>query len=151
MAKVNVNSCLRIQVANLQAVAFRALECHWNVSGVHFGPLHALFGDSYEELLAIQDTVAERVRALNGAVPITLGALKMNSELADQSFALSGASDMLEALLAGYTLLIECGRGAITAIEPTDCVTANMLQDIVAKYEKRAWMIRMHLRTTKES
>jgi len=138
-----VRSTLRGMVENLRVVALTALECHWNVSGPHFGPLHALFGSEYEFALATQDTLAERIRALGGLVPASGGTPSIKYE----QVATSTPEKMLAKLLGNYTQLITEFRAAITRLDPLDSVTANLLQEICASFEKHAWMIRMHVTT----
>lgn len=135
---------LRHFVADLHCVALKALDCHWNVSGVHFGPLHALFGGEYEFLLETQDTLAERARALGGLVDARPSVLAKMTSIKEQELMSAAPEVMIRALLADYDHLIRELRTGIlnTASEP---VTQNLYQDLCAKFEKHAWMLRMHV------
>ena len=42
----------------------KAQTYHWNVTGIAFTPLHALFQEIYEDHFAAQDVLAERIKAL---------------------------------------------------------------------------------------
>lgn len=146
--KADIRDDLLQMVADLHGLAIRALECHWNVYGPHFGPLHALFGDIYSELLSIQDTIAERVRALNGLVPATPTSLAAHSQIPKESIAKAPPSEMITALLSGHKHLT-ADAGTTMRTYASDSVTVNMLQDIVAKYDKRSWALRMLLKEVK--
>lgn len=136
-----VRQALRVMVDNLHVVALKALESHWNVTGVHFGPLHALFGAQYEFVLEVQDLLAERIRALQGLIPASGAA----ATLTYVQLATSPPATMLRALLDDYTTLIANVRAAIAVCERQDIVTANMLQDVCSRFEKQAWILRMHV------
>jgi starvation-inducible DNA-binding protein len=135
---------LRAFVADLLVVAFKALDCHWNVGGCHFGPLHALFGAEYDFLLETQDTLAERVRALGGSVDARPSVLLKAATLKEVALTSATPEAMLAALLADYEHLIRELREAIKGTVSSDPVTQNIYQDVCAAFEKHAWMIRMH-------
>jgi starvation-inducible DNA-binding protein len=144
---VDVRRGLRKFVADLHTIAFKALDCHWNVGGVHFGPLHALFGAEYDFLLETQDTLAERVRALGGLVDARPATLLKAATVKEESLMSATPDAMLRALLADYEHVIRELREAIKATAVSDPVTQNSYQDVCAAFEKHAWMIRMHVVT----
>lgn len=136
-----VLTCLREIVGELHAGATQARECHWNVTGMSFGPLHALFGEVYDQLSDMEDTVAERVRALKGKMPVTC----INAVFPLATLAGAKAKGMLEGMLQCHLSLYACMCKAIKEYEAVDPVTTNMLQDLAAKIDKHAWMLRAHL------
>ena len=145
MADTALLTCLRSMVASAHEAAVQARECHWNVTGSDFGPLHKLFGQAYEEWSDFEDTIAERVRALGGKVPASLERFRTESKLTVKPLFNAAPLDMMKAVLGTYTTMADCIRAALDEYEEKDCITANILQDIGAKVEKRAWMLRMHL------
>lgn len=136
-------TCLRDMVAAFHVAALSAREAHWNVRGIHFGPLHSLFGDAYDELAGIEDVIAERIRALGATVPATMTTFTQTAGYLPESVVKKTSGAMVEEVLACYRRLSTCLCKAITEYEKTDPVTTNILQDICAKLDKRAWMLRM--------
>lgn len=145
MAAKGTLAALQALVADMQVLAFEAQEAHWNVSGVHFGPLHSLFGKLYEFALDTQDTLAERIRALGG--PVRAGIEK--ADIPRSQLVTVTPDVMLMVLLQGLRAVIVRLRTAIELFEESDCVTANLLQDTTAQMEKKAWMVEMHTRKDK--
>src|SRR4051812_181117 len=66
------------------ALYTKSLKYHWNVVGVNFGPLHALFKENYEQLLTVADTLAERTRALGFKAFGTLTEFSKHSEVKEE-------------------------------------------------------------------
>ena len=73
-ARSAIVDALNQSVAETAVATMLAQNFHWNVTGMAFGPLHALFQEIYEDHFAGQDELAERVRALDGHVEGTLAA-----------------------------------------------------------------------------
>jgi starvation-inducible DNA-binding protein len=129
-------------LADLTVAAQTSRGAHWNVTGDLFGPLHDLFGETYEELGGWIDVVAERIRALGEKVQSTLGEAVKVSECPDADTSKAGAPELVEGVLATYEAI--CRR--IRGLEgKADCGTENMLLGILECAEKRAWMLRAHL------
>ena len=58
-----ISVCCGTAVTTMMAQNF-----HWNVTGMAFGPLHALFQEIYEDHFTAQDDLAERIRTIGHAV-----------------------------------------------------------------------------------
>ena len=76
-AQSEICDALNQSVAEVVGTTMLAQNFHWNVKGMGFGPLHAMFQEIYEDHFVAQDDLAERVRALGGhAEGRLLGMLK---------------------------------------------------------------------------
>ena len=64
----NVAEALYQCVAETTVTTMMAQNFHWNVTGMAFGPLHALFQEIYEDHFTAQDDLAERIRTIGHAV-----------------------------------------------------------------------------------
>ena len=60
-----LNTSLKIVMANTYAMYFKAHGFHWNVEGKDFSQFHDFFSGIYQELFAAVDTIAEEIRALD--------------------------------------------------------------------------------------
>lgn len=117
---------------------------HWNVVGLHFGPLHALFESQYEALDDIVDAVAERARALDGRAAGSLAEFLRLTRLQESSAVLS-ETQMIAALLADHEAIVRVLRGAANfAGEAGDAGTEDFLVGLIENHAKTAWMLRAH-------
>lgn len=135
-----------------QAVAETAIETlkaqnyHWNVEGMGFGPLHALFQEMYEDHFAAQDELAERIKALDAHAEgrysdfLRRSAIEECDGKVDAKAMIKNLQTDQEALSATLTAL------AAIADKYGDVVTNDMAIERAQVHDKFAWMLRSHLR-----
>ncbi|MCA9770227.1 DNA starvation/stationary phase protection protein [Candidatus Dependentiae bacterium] len=138
---------LNALLANEYVLYTKTLNYHWNIKGVHFGSLHTFFGDQYEILLKIIDSIAERIKALNQHAIGTLQEFSRLSSLTEQVDQLLSEKEMVQDLLNNHEAIIRQLRIDLqrAADEFNDMGTNNFLTDLLEKHEKMAWMLRAHL------
>lgn len=137
---------LNILLADEYVLYTKTLKFHWNVKGKWFGPLHKLFNDQYQQLLDIVDTIAERVRMLGFGAAASLKEFSDLATLSEEPMIVKTDVEMIKLLLQGHEHVIREIRDFIEKIRETnDSGLENILQDIMAKHEKNAWMLRSHL------
>jgi starvation-inducible DNA-binding protein len=116
---------------------------HWNVEGAQFYQLHKLFEAQYEEIDAIMDNVAERIRALGG---YAAGSMVMFTKLASLSEVTGRdhADARMEALLLrDQETVIQSIRELIDVCgECGDAGTQDFVTGLMEDHEKMAWMLR---------
>ncbi|MFT4101955.1 MAG: DNA starvation/stationary phase protection protein [Burkholderiaceae bacterium] len=141
-----VINLLQTLLADEVALYFAARGAHWNVVGVHFGPLHAFFQEQYEAVDEIMDEVAERIRMLGGKSTSTLDAYVKAKRVDDKAGQTKSAEEMLKSLLGVHEHLIrELRKDVDTASDNKDEGTADFLTGLMEQHEKMAWMVRAHL------
>lgn|GEM_PF-573603 len=124
----------------------KSLKYHWNVQGIVFHDFHAMFKEQYEALFDIVDLVAERARALGAPALGSLQDFSANTRLKEINGQNLSPIQMITNLLADHEAIIRTIRVDITTTaELDDQGTSNMLQDIILKHEKFAWMLRATL------
>lgn len=138
---------LNTLLADEVVLATKTRNYHWNVVGVHFHALHALFQSQYEALEAAVDEVAERVRTLGGWPLSTLAEFVRTSRLKEQPGEHPDARAMLANLLADHEAVVRTLRTDLTAALERygDAGTSDFLTELLEKHEKMAWMLRAHL------
>jgi starvation-inducible DNA-binding protein len=136
-----LNQC----VAETVVATMLAQYFHWNVKGMAFGPLHALFQTIYEDHFVGQDDLAERVRALGHHAEGTLAGMVERSKIAEQDGKQSDR-EMIELMVKAQETLAGTvgGLGAIAA-EHGDTLTEDLAIERGRVHEKFAWMLRSHL------
>lgn len=124
----------------------KTLKYHWNVQGIVFHDFHAMFKEQYEALFDIVDLVAERARALGAPALGSLQDFSANTRLKEINGQNLSPVQMVTNLLADHESIIRTVRVEITTTaELDDQGTSNLLQEIILKHEKFAWMLRATL------
>lgn len=145
-ARESVIDALAILLADEHVLYVKSRNFHWNVTGPHFGALHALFERQYDALAETIDEIAERIRSLGGIAPGSMAAFLKLARLAEDTGKPPKDSEMIAALLADHETLIHELRGTIElAGKHGDEGTADFLTGILEAHEKTAWMLRAHL------
>lgn len=136
-----LNQC----VAETAVTTMLAQNFHWNVTGMAFGPLHALFQTIYEDHFTAQDDLAERIRALDAHAEGTLAGMLKRSKVAEAD-GVPTAEDMIRKLTEAQEMLAETNAGAgELAAKHGDTLTEDLCIARGLTHEKFAWMLRVHL------
>jgi starvation-inducible DNA-binding protein len=145
-AQTAIADALNQAVAETAVTTMLAQNFHWNVTGMAFGPLHALFQEIYEDHFQAQDDLAERIKAIDAHAEGTLAGMLARSKVAEHDghaddktmiAAMKAAQETLAATLAG------CGE---LAAEHGDTLTEDLCIARGQVHEKFAWMLRAQLR-----
>ena len=134
-------------LADEHLLFMRLRNYHWNVVGMAFGPLHALFQTQYEALTEEIDAIAERIRTLGHSVPATLTELLQLATLVEQPGRLPDDVGMVAQLVADHETIIRQLRKAARACDDQfdDLGTSDFLTGLMERHEKMAWLLRAHI------
>src|ERR687887_2131626 len=72
-ATKDLTGALNILLADLFALYVKTKNFHWHVSGPHFRDYHLLLDEQADQIFAITDDIAERVRKLGGITLHSIG------------------------------------------------------------------------------
>lgn len=125
----------------------RLRNFHWNVVGMSFGPLHALFQTQYEALADEIDEIAERVRMVGGTTPGTMTEFLQLATLAEAPGQLPDDRGMVAQLVADHEAIIRNLRRDLRACDEQydDMGTSDFLTGLMERHEKQAWLLRAHI------
>lgn len=145
-AKTVIADALNQSVAETVVATMMAQNFHWNVEGMAFGPLHALFQEIYEDHFVGQDDLAERVRAIEMHAEGQLGGMLKRSKVTEQD-GHKEAKEMIRQLMEAEEILgaTLAGAGQLAA-ENGDTLTEDLAIERGRIHEKFAWMLRAHLK-----
>ena len=145
-ARTAIADALNQSVAETAVTTMLAQNFHWNVTGMAFGPLHALFQEIYEDHFVGQDDLAERIKALDAHADGTLAGMLKRSKVNEHD----GHADdktMIKAMMdAQVTLAATLAGAGELAAEHGDTLTEDLCISRGQTHEKFAWMLRAHLR-----
>jgi starvation-inducible DNA-binding protein len=74
---------LNVLLADVFALYLKTKNFHWHMSGPHFRDYHLLLDEQADQILAITDTIAERVRKLGGTTLRSVGHIARLQRLVD--------------------------------------------------------------------
>jgi starvation-inducible DNA-binding protein len=142
-ARKAVAEALKGVLADTFALYQRTHAYHWNVTGLHFPALHAMFETQYREMWDALDEIAERIRALGEFAPSNGKTIAQLSGLDAAEDVPPAADVMVKNLLAGHEALIRRTRRALEiAGEAGDPASEDLLTVRIEAHEKTAWMLR---------
>ena len=134
-------------VAETAVTTMMAQNFHWNVTGMAFGPLHALFQNIYEDHFQAQDELAERIRSIGHTVDGRLSAMiDISKVLEDSKESHKNDKEMIMALAEAQKTLAATlsGAGDIAAANG-DKLTEDLCVERGRAHEKFAWLLQSHI------
>lgn len=137
-----LNQC----VAETAVTTMLAQNFHWNVTGMGFGPLHALFQEIYEDHFVAQDDLAERIKAVDGHAEGTLAGMIARSKVTEHDGHADDRTMIAALQTAQETLAATLGSAGALAAEHGDTLTEDLCIARGQTHEKFAWILRSHLR-----
>lgn len=144
-AKTEIADALNQTVAETAVTTMLAQNFHWNVKGMAFGPLHAMFQEIYEDHFVAQDDLAERVRAIGEHAEGTLAGMVARSKVQEHDGHAS-AEDMIALLAdAQRTVAATLSGAAAIAEKHGDLLTQDLCISRGQTHEKFAWLLSAHL------
>src|SRR6201996_297154 len=108
----NLSSVLNALLADVFALYLKTKNFHWHMSGPHFRDYHLLLDEHADQIFAITDDIAERVRKIGGTTIRSIGHIAKLQRIEDNDEEFVSAKDMLLELLADNHSLLKSLRAA---------------------------------------
>ena len=141
-AKRDLTGALNVLLADLFALYLKTKNFHWHVSGPHFRDYHLLLDEQADQLFAITDTVAERVRKLGGGTMRSIGQIAKLQRVLDNDAEYVSPLDMLAELRDDNQRLAAHLRETHSLCdERGDVASASLLEVWIDEAEKRVWYL----------
>jgi starvation-inducible DNA-binding protein len=129
-------------LADVFALYLKTKNFHWHMSGPHFRDYHLLLDEQSDQIFAMTDELAERVRKLGQLTLHSIGEIARNQRIADNDAPYVTPQDMLAELREDNNALAERMREAHDMIdEQRDVATASLLEPFIDETERRAWFL----------
>jgi len=141
-AVLEIAAALNSLLADLFAIYLKAKNFHWHMSGPHFRDYHLLLDDHGEQIFAMTDAVAERVRKIGGTTIRSIGQISRLQRIADNDAEYVTAVDMLSELREDERALVRSMR-AVHALcdDAGDVATASLLENWIDQSQRRIWFL----------
>lgn len=129
-------------LADVFALYLKTKNFHWHMSGPHFRDYHLLLDEQADQLYAMTDPIAERVRKLGGTTLRSIGHIARNQRILDNDADYVEPSDMLAELREDSKALTARLREAHNVCDQhRDIATASLIEVWIDDTERRTWFL----------
>ena len=129
-------------LADTFALYMKTKNFHWHMSGPHFRDYHLLLDEQADQIYAMTDPIAERVRKLGGLTIRSIGHIARTQRLSDNDAEYVEPLDMLAELREDNKTLVASLRQAHNVCdEHGDIATASLIEIWVDETERRTWFL----------
>ena len=124
------------------ALYVKTRNFHWHMSGPHFRDYHLLLDEHGDQIFAMTDPIAERVRKVGGTTLRSIGQISRQQRIADNDADYVTPQDMLAELREDNLKLVSIMREAHgTCEEHSDVASTSLLEMWIDEAERRVWFL----------
>jgi starvation-inducible DNA-binding protein len=137
-----ITAALNPLVADAFALYIKTKNFHWHVSGAHFRDYHLMLDEQGDQIFAMTDVLAERVRKIGGTTLRSIGHISKLKRITDNDSEFVGPVDMLRELMEDNKAFTVNMRDAHEAAgNNNDSATTSILEVLIDETEKRTWFL----------
>jgi starvation-inducible DNA-binding protein len=138
----DVAAALNTLLADTFALYLKTKNFHWHVSGVHFRDFHLLFDEHGDQIFAMTDDIAERVRKIGGTTLRSIGQIARLQRVEDNDADFVTPGDMVAELREDNKDLVARMREVHDLCdEARDFATASLIENWIDETERRVWFL----------
>ena len=129
-------------LADVFALYLKTKNFHWHLSGPHFRDYHLLFDEQADQIFAMTDPIAERIRKIGESTVRSIGQVARTQRVLDNNAEYVEPEDMLAELLEDNRTLAARLREAHNVCEEgRDVATTSLIEVWIDETERRAWFL----------
>ncbi len=129
-------------LADVFALYMKTKNFHWHMTGPHFRDYHLMLDEQSDQIFAMTDPIAERVRKIGQLTLHSIGEVARNQRISDNDAHYVTPQDMLAELREDNGELVKRLREAHAMIEEhNDVATTSLLETYIDESERRAWFL----------
>jgi len=141
-ATIEVTGSLNALLADIFALYLKTKNFHWHMSGPHFRDYHLMLDEQADQIYAISDDLAERVRKIGGTTLRSIGHIARLSRVLDNDADFVEPKSMLAELRNdNRDLVVRMREAHALTDEQNDVVTTSLLENWIDEAERRAWFL----------
>jgi starvation-inducible DNA-binding protein len=138
----DISAAMNRILADVFALYLKTKNFHWHMSGPHFRDYHLLLDEQGEQLFAMTDPIAERVRKLGGITLRSIGQIARTQRVLDNNAEYVEPLDMLAELRDDNANLAARLREAHGVCEEhRDIATTSLIEVWIDETERRTWFL----------
>ena len=141
-ATKDIAGSLNALLADVFALYLKTKNFHWHMSGPHFRDYHLLLDEQSQQIYAMTDPLAERIRKLGGMTLRSIGHISRLQRVQDNDADYVEPLDMLAELREDNSAMAASLREAHEVCdEHRDIATASLIENWIDETERRTWFL----------
>ncbi|SCY33422.1 Dps family protein [Nitrosospira sp. Nsp13] len=141
-ATKDIGGAMNAILADVYALYLKTKNFHWHMSGPHFRDYHLLLDEQGDQLFAMTDPIAERIRKVGGATLRSIGHISRTQRIADNDADYVEPLAMLAELREdNKTLAARLRQAHDVCDKHRDIATASLIEVWIDETERRTWFL----------
>ena len=141
-ATKDIAGAMNAILADVFALYVKTKNFHWHMSGPHFRDYHLLLDEHSDQLYAMTDPIAERIRKLGGLTIKSIGQISRIQRVLDNDADYVDPEDMIAELAEdNQTLAVRLREAHNVCDEHRDVATASLIEVWIDETERRTWFL----------
>jgi starvation-inducible DNA-binding protein len=141
-ATKDIAAAMNAILADVFALYVKTKNFHWHMSGPHFRDYHLLLDEHADQLFAMTDPIAERVRKIGGLTLTSIGRIARTQRVLDNDAEYVEPLDMLAELAEdNRTMAARLREAHNVCDEHRDVATASLIEVWIDETERGAWFL----------
>src|ERR1700761_5696605 len=129
-------------LADVWALYLKTKNFHWHMSGPHFRDYHLLLDEQADQLYAMTDPIAERIRKTGGSTLRSIGHIAKLQRIQNTDADYVDPHEMLAELREDNASLAARLREVHDVVdEVRDIATASLIENWIDETERRTWFL----------
>lgn len=142
LATRDIAGAMNALLADVFALYLKTKNFHWHMSGPHFRDYHLMLDEQAEQLFAMTDPLAERIRKVGGSTLRSISHIAGLQRVLDNNAEYVEPLDMLAELREDNRTMAERLREAHEVCnEYHDIATASLIEVWIDETEQRTWFL----------
>jgi len=141
-ASMDIAAGMNAILADVFALYLKTKNFHWHMSGPHFRDYHLLLDEQADQLYAMTDPIAERIRKTGGSTLRSIGHIARIQRVKDNDAEYVDPMDMLAELREDNQALAARLREVHEMVdEHRDIASASLIEGWIDEAERRTWFL----------
>jgi starvation-inducible DNA-binding protein len=141
-ATKDIAGAMNAILADVFALYLKTKNFHWHMSGPHFRDYHLLLDEHGDQLFAMTDPIAERIRKIGGLTIKSIGHISRTQRVLDNDAEYIEPLDMIAELADdNKTLAARLREAHNVCDEHRDVATASLIEGWIDETERRTWFL----------
>jgi len=138
----DVGAALNTLLADVFGLYLKTKNFHWHMSGKHFRDYHILLDEQSDQIFAMTDAIAERIRKIGGTTLRSIGHIGRLQSIQDNNSNFVTPHDMMTELRDDNRQLTASMREVHGLCDQHgDIATASLLEIWIDEAERRTWFL----------
>ena len=138
----DIAGAMNAVLADVFAIYLKTKNFHWHMSGPHFRDYHLMLDEQADQLFAMTDPIAERIRKVGGSTLRSIGHIARSQRVLDNDADYVEPSDMLAELRDdNQALTVNLRTTHDLCNEHRDIASASLIEGWIDETERRTWFL----------